>query len=88
MFGVIALVVSVLVIGSALRWTQALVAGLVVSGAGFVLFRYGKVQARAPQMLVGAAMMIAPVFTHGLWWTFAVGAGLSAALWLATRMGV
>ena len=64
-----------------------LFAGLVVSGAGFVLFRYGKSQGRGPQMLVGAAMTIAPFFTHGLWWTFAVGAGVSAALWLATRMG-
>ena len=65
-----------------------LFAGLVVSGAGFVLFRYGKSQARMPQMLVGMLMMAAPLFTRGPLLTLAIGGGLAAALWLAARMGM
>ena len=64
-----------------------LLAGLVVSGVGFVLFRYGKSQVRVPQMVVGAMMMAAPFFTPGPLLTLAVGAGLGAALWIGLRLG-
>jgi hypothetical protein len=66
----------------------SVLAGLLVSGAGLVLFRYGKSQVRVPQMIVGAAMMAAPFFTPGWLVTLAVGAGLGAALWVGVRMGM
>ena len=65
-----------------------ILAGLVVSGVGFVLFRYGKAQVRVPQMAVGAIMMVAPFVTPGPLLTLAVGAGLGAALWIGLRMGL
>ena len=65
-----------------------LVAGLLVSGAGFVLFRYGKTEVRVPHLVAGVAMMVAPFFTHGALATLAVGGGLGAALWLGVRTGL
>ena len=65
-----------------------LAAGFLVSGTGFVLLRYGKSLGRAPQMLVGVAMMTAPLFTGGPLVTLAVGGGLVAALSIGVRMGL
>ena len=65
-----------------------LLAGLVVSGVGFVLFRYGKSQVRVPQMVVGLMMLAAPLITRGPLLTLAVGGGLAAALWICMRMGM
>ena len=74
---------------SALTFDLAtLAAGFVVSGTGFVLLRYGKHRMRVPHMLVGVAMMLAPLFTGGPLLTLAIGGGLAAALWLGVRMGL
>jgi len=60
---------------------------LIPSGAGFVLFVYGKKQQRWPQLAAGLALMVYPylatsVFTLAVW-----GALISIGLWSALRLG-
>jgi hypothetical protein len=57
------------------------------SGVGFVLFVYGKKQARMPQLVVGLVMMIYPYVTTTVPALLGVGALLLAALWYAIRLG-
>jgi hypothetical protein len=54
---------------------------------GFVLFVYGKKQARMPQLVVGLVMMIYPYVTTTVPALLGVGALLLAALWYAIRLG-
>jgi hypothetical protein len=60
---------------------------LVISGAGFVLFTYGRRQERLPQLLGGLACMVFPFFV----WSFAgllTGAAVVAfGTWWAVRLG-
>jgi hypothetical protein len=60
---------------------------LIPSGVGFVLFVYGKKQARMPQLVVGLVMMIYPYVTTTVPALLGVGALLLAALWYAIRLG-
>ena len=60
---------------------------LLTSGAGFVLFVYGKKQDRFPQLLGGIALMVYPYFVSTVTWTVAIGAAIVAAVWLAVRQG-
>ena len=60
---------------------------LITSGAGFVLFIYGKKQERWPQLVAGLALMIYPYFVSTLKGTLAVGAGIVFVLWFAIRQG-
>ncbi len=55
---------------------------------GFGIFLYGKKQARAPQLLVGIAMMIYPYFVPRPLWMGAIAAALCATLYAATRLGL
>lgn len=66
---------------------NALFAGLVVGSIGFVAFIYGKRQARAPQMIVGIAMMVYPYFVSNPLVIGGIAVGLLAALWLVVRLG-
>lgn len=61
--------------------------GLVVSGVGFVLFRYGKSQQRMPQLAAGLVLMVVPVAISAAVWLAAFGAAVLLALWLALRAG-
>ena len=60
---------------------------LITGGIGFVLFVYGKKQARWPQLVAGLALMIYPYFLSTVSTTLLVGAAIVAALWLAVRQG-
>jgi hypothetical protein len=60
---------------------------LLTSGAGFVLFVYGKKQERLPQLLGGIALMIYPYFVSTVTATLAVGGAIVAAVWIAVRQG-
>jgi hypothetical protein len=60
---------------------------LITSGAGFVLFMYGKKQERWPQLAGGLALMVYPYFVSTVTGTLAVGAGIVAAIWIAIRQG-
>jgi hypothetical protein len=60
---------------------------LVIGGAGFVLFTYGRRQERIPQLVAGLALMIYPMFVSGIVALVAVGCLLGVSLWLALRLG-
>ncbi len=60
---------------------------LVVSGIGFVLFVYGKKQARPPQLIAGLLFLVYPYFVSSLAAMTVVGVILGAGLWCAIRLG-
>jgi hypothetical protein len=60
---------------------------LVLSGAGFVLFRYGRKQDRWPQLVAGLALMLFPYFATSVTTLVGIGALVGAALWYAIRLG-
>ena len=65
-----------------------LAASLLVSTLGFALFRYGKAQARAPQLATGVALMVYPCFVASATWMLVLGGALVLSLWLAVRAGL
>ena len=60
---------------------------LITSGAGFVLFIYGKKQDRWPQLAGGLALMVYPYLVSSVIATVAIGVGICVAVWLAVRQG-
>ena len=60
---------------------------LVTSGIGFVLFVYGKKQARWPQLAGGIALMVYPYFVSTLALSLVIGAAIVGAVWIAVRQG-
>jgi len=60
---------------------------LIPSGIGFVLFVYGKKQARWPQLIAGLLLMVYPYFTPGVVSLLATGAAIVLGLWYAVRLG-
>ncbi len=60
---------------------------LIPSGAGFVLFMYGKKQERPPQLVAGLILMVYPYFVNSLALSVAVAGGILAFMWLAIRQG-
>jgi hypothetical protein len=65
-----------------------LVASLVVSGVGFVLFSFGKSQKRVSFTVTGLIMLVYPYFITNVPWMLGVLPVLLLLLWLATRMGL
>ena len=65
----------------------SLIAGLVVSGVGFVFFSYGRKMSRAPHVITGIIMMVFPYFIPGVIAMFAVAALLCGLLYIAPRAG-
>lgn len=57
------------------------------SGAGFVLFTYGRKQDRLPHIVAGLLLMVYPYFTPSLSALIGVGAAICAADWFAIRAG-
>jgi len=66
---------------------NSLLLSLVIGSIGFVLFAYGRKQARLPHMLVGGAMFVYPYFVSNLVASAAIAVGLCVVLWLAVRFG-
>jgi hypothetical protein len=60
---------------------------LIPSGAGFVLFVYGKKQGRWPQLAAGLALMVYPYLATSLVALIAGGDLISVGLWSALRLG-
>ena len=60
---------------------------LMLSGVGFVLFRYGRKQDRWPQLVAGLALMLYPYFATSLTTLVGIGALIGMALWYALRLG-
>ena len=66
---------------------DSIMVSLVVGIVGLALFRYGKKEERAPQLLGGLALMIYPMFVRGAGAMLAVGGGIVAAIVLAISAG-
>jgi uncharacterized membrane protein YoaT (DUF817 family) len=64
-----------------------LLLSLIPSGAGFVLFVYGKKQERMPQLVAGLVLMIYPYFATGIATLVGIGAAVALALWYVVRLG-
>jgi hypothetical protein len=62
-------------------------ASLVVSGAGFVAFMYGRRQKRLPQMVAGVALIVYPYFVGSVWLMLGIAAAILVALLAALRAG-
>ncbi len=60
---------------------------LIPSGAGFVLFVYGKKQQRWVLMVSGIVFTVYPYFTDSITALVGVGVALSVATWVAVRGG-
>jgi hypothetical protein len=67
---------------------NSLLASLLISSIGFVAFAYGKRQGRAPQMLVGLALMAYPYFVSNVLLMFGIAVALLGGLWIAVRSGL
>lgn len=65
----------------------ALLAGMLVSSIGFVLFVYGKKQSRFPQLAVGLVLMVYPYFVPSPLLMFGIAVCLLGLLWLGLRAG-
>jgi hypothetical protein len=64
-----------------------LLLSLLVSSVGFVLFMYGKKQARLPQLAIGIVMSLYPYFVSNLWLMAGIAIFCIAACWLLVRVG-
>jgi hypothetical protein len=60
---------------------------LITSGAGFVLFVYGKKQDRWPQLVGGLAFMVYPYFVTTLMMTIVIAVAIVVGMWIAVRQG-
>jgi hypothetical protein len=60
---------------------------LVLGGIGFVLFTYGRKQARAPHLVAGILFMVFPFFVQGIAALVIGGVILGVGLWSAVRLG-
>ena len=66
---------------------NSLLASLLVSSIGFVLFVYGKRMSRPPQLLVGLILLVYSYFVSSVWLMFVIAALLVGVLWLLLRLG-
>ena len=64
-----------------------LILSLIPSGIGFVLFVYGKKQARWPQLSGGLLLIAYPYFTQSVAALLGVGVALGAAIYYAVWAG-
>jgi hypothetical protein len=60
---------------------------LIPSGVGFVLFVYGKKQARMPQLVAGLVFMVYPMVATTVTSLLVGGALITGALWYAIQAG-
>jgi len=67
---------------------NALLASLVVSGVGWVLFSYGRKQHRMPQTAIGLVMLVYPYFISSVGWMLGLVPVFLVLLWLLTRLGL
>jgi hypothetical protein len=68
--------------------TSSLIASLIVSAIGFVVFGYGKRQQRVPQIAVGLVLMGFPYLVPSVPVMAGIAAVLLAGLWFAVRSGL
>jgi hypothetical protein len=66
---------------------NAILLSLLEGSIGFVLFVYGKKQARLPHMLGGVALCVYPYFVSNLVVSGALAVAVLGLLWLAVAAG-
>lgn len=66
----------------------SLIASLVVSGIGFVVFGYGRRLERLPQVIIGLVLMGFPYLVPNVPLMAGIAGGLLILLWLAVRFGI
>lgn len=66
----------------------SLVVSFIVSGAGFVLFSYGRKMQRIPQVLAGLILLVGPYFVPTILGTVLFGLGIGVLLYGALWYGV
>jgi hypothetical protein len=66
----------------------SLIASLIVSSIGFVVFGYGKRQERLPQVVIGLVMMGFPYLVPNVAAMAGIAGGLLILLWIAVRFGI
>jgi hypothetical protein len=66
---------------------NSLIASLVVSSIGLVLFLYGKKMGRWPQIATGLVLIIYPYFIPGVRLMLGVAGVLLALFWISLRLG-
>lgn len=66
---------------------NSLLASLLVSSIGLVLFMYGKRMARVPQLAMGTLLMVFPYFVSGALWILLIGAVALGLFWVAVKSG-
>jgi hypothetical protein len=67
---------------------NSLLASLLVSSVGFVLFSYGRKMRRFPHAAIGAVMLIYPYFVASIPLMLGLVPALLLVLWLLTRLGM
>jgi hypothetical protein len=65
-----------------------LIASMLVSSVGFVLFSYGKKQRRFPQTALGIVLLVYPYFVTNVPVMLAIGAALLALLFTVLKLGM
>ena len=60
---------------------------LMTSVVGYALFRYGRKQARLPQVIGGLALMVYPYFVDTFTSMLIIGVVICVGVWVALRMG-
>jgi hypothetical protein len=66
----------------------SLIASMVVSSVGFVLFMYGRKMGRAPHIVFGLALLIYPYFVPGVFLMLGIAVILCGLLWFLVQRGM
>jgi hypothetical protein len=67
---------------------ESFIASLFVSGAGYVLFSYGKKLQRLPQLACGVVLMVFPYFVSNVALMLGIAAAVGGALWVGLKLGL
>ncbi len=67
---------------------SGILASLLISSIGYVLFHYGKKSTRMPQLVSGLVLMIFPTFVSGALLMLSLGAVVLLTLWVGLRAGL
>ncbi len=65
----------------------SIMVSMLVSGIGFVLFKYGRKQGRSLQVTFGVILMIFPYFIYDIKSMLLIAGGLCAVLYLLLKKG-
>jgi hypothetical protein len=67
---------------------ESLLASLVVSSIGWVLFSYGRKIGRPPQVTIGVVMLIYPYFVSNVLLMLGLVPALLLCMWLLIKLGM